>query len=189
MIVLIACCCLFELQAQKDETLFNRTNIQFTGAWGGANIAFSQFNQGGDFFVSNGGFGGIELNKSIFIGWGGMDLEDDAIITIDDIDRSFGFNYNGLILGYAPKSYRVLHPEFKLLVGNGNVNIQDFGRDRVLVVQPSAGVEVNIFQWFRVGLEGGYRAVTNVDYDGIRDSELSNAYGAIKFKFGWSWGN
>ena len=90
--------------------------------------------------------------------------------------------------GYAPYAYKALHPQFMLLMGGGEVDLKDVGDDNVFVIQPSAGIEINVFRWFRLGLEGGYRFVTNTDLPAINDNDLSDFYGELKFKFGWSWG-
>ena len=50
-----------------------------------------------------------------------------------------------------------------------------------------AGVEINIFRWLHLGLEGGYRFVTSSDIS-LSDRQLSNAFGQATLKFGFSWG-
>ena len=72
-------------------------------------------------------------------------------------------------------------------VGPGNLKING-DKDRLLVIQPSAGVEVNLFRWMRLGIEGGYRYVTGSQYDRLENEELSNYFGTVSFRFGWSWG-
>ena len=60
--------------------------------------------------------------------------------------------------------------------------------DKIFVVQPAAGVEINIFRWFHLGLQGGYRFVTDSSIAGLSDKQLSGAFGQATLKFGWSWG-
>ena len=55
-------------------------------------------------------------------------------------------------------------------------------------MQPSAGVEINVFRWFRLGLEGGYRFVNDNDIAAIQDTQIEGAYGQASLKFGFSWG-
>ena len=60
---------------------------------------------------------------------------------------------------------------------------------QVLIIQPSAGVEINLLRWFRLGLEGGYRSVQNYNIGGgLTEEKLSGAYGQASLKFGFSWG-
>lgn len=168
---------------QRDETLFS--GIKLTGGWGGTELNLTSFAK--DNALYRGGYGGIELNKSIFLGWGGFDLENDVQLDAFD-NKQFDMSYNGFMMGYTPRANRVFHPNFMLLLGSGKIDIEDIGRDKVFVVQPSAGVEINIFRWFRLGLDGGYRFVTDTDIMPYNDNDLSAFYGALKFKFGWSWG-
>lgn len=172
------------LSAQRDETLFNR-GIGLSGAWGGSSFGMTAFKD--DVGIMTGGYGGLEFNKNVFIGWGGFETQNDVNFGTNG-DSEFDLQYNGLILGYAMGSHRVLHPQFMLLTGGGRARVQGQGSDNVFVLQPSVGVEVNVFRWFRIGLDAGYRVVTNTDLDGLKSTDLSAPYGELKFKFGWSWG-
>ena len=169
--------------AQKDETLFNRSGVRLTGAWGGSSLSISKLEN--ENAIYRGGFGGLEFNKSIFLGWGGMELQSDARLEGGDITN---MDYNGFIAGYAPAAHKAFHPQFMLMVGGGNVTVSGETPDKILVIQPSVGVEINVFRWFRIGLNGGYRIVNDTEFASITDSDLSTPYGEVKFKFGWSWG-
>jgi hypothetical protein len=170
------------LFAQKDETLFKRFNL--TGGWGGAQIAITDFN--GEISALRGGFGGIEFNKNFFVGGGSY-----ASTSLDGLDQlgdTYEMNYGGLILGYALKSQKVIHPQATVLVGGGWQQELNANRQNIFVVQPAAGVEINVFRWFRVGLNGGYRLVMD-DQNLSTDQIFSGGYGNLSFKFGYSWGN
>jgi len=172
------------LSAQKDQTVFNRGGLDFTGAWGGTQLALTSF--GSEYGVMQGGYGGIEFNKNFFVGWGGY-----STFSYDGIDQisndNYEMRYNGLMLGYGLKSYKMLHPRATVLLGGGRKEEAGLGADNVFVAQPGLGVEINVFRWFRVGLEGGYRIVMNDDLATV-DNTFSNGYGSVSFKFGWSWG-
>jgi len=173
------------MSAQRDETLFNRSGFKFSGAWGATTIGVDGFDANPG--ITSGGFGGLEFGKSVFIGWGGYAL--DKSLTVNNEVKDIDLDYNGLMVGFAPKAHKVLHPQLNLLAGGGSLRVEDEGRDRsILVLRPSAGIEVNVFRWFRVGAEAGYRYVANTDFEGLSDSDFSNAYGQLTFKFGWSWG-
>jgi hypothetical protein len=45
-----------------------------------------------------------------------------------------------------------------------------------------------VFKWFKFGIEGGYRFVSDVDRQGLSDSDVSSFFVDLKFRFGWSWG-
>ncbi len=173
------------LMAQRDQTLFGRGGLDLTGAWGGSQIALTSF--GTEYAALQGGYGGIELNKNFFIGWGGY-----SSFTYDGIDQinndTYEMRYNGLMLGYGLKSYKVVHPQATLLLGGGRKEEVGVGTDNVFVAQPGLGVEFNVFRWFRIGVNGGYRIVINNDLATV-DNTFSNGYGSVSFKFGWSWGN
>ena len=95
----------------------------------------------------------------------------------------------GRALAYGFKSYKAVHPKVGFSIGSGNVRLRNEGNDSVFVLQSSAGIELNIFRWFRLGLEGGYRLVNDVDFNAVSAGDLSAPYGELSFKFGWSWGN
>lgn len=172
--------------AQKDETLLGSRGLRLTGIWGASTTSLTFFED--DFAVVSGGYGGLEFGKNLFIGWGGYETIND--FEIDNFDNNrFELRYNGLMLGYGPGSHKALHPRFMLLAGGGRLRTPGEGSDQVFVLQPSAGVEVNVLRWFRIGIDGGYRFVTDTDLLELKDTDVSAPYGEITFKFGWSWGN
>ncbi|MEL6864594.1 MAG: hypothetical protein AAFP19_09250 [Bacteroidota bacterium] len=186
LIFALMVCGLFatEASAQKEETIFGRSGLRLSGAWGGPQTMITRM--GDDNALLNGGFGGLEFNKSVFIGWGAYRLEDNVRLMPqqDQLDM----DYNGLILGFNLAAHKAVHARAGVMGAFGDVGFKDGPNDRIYVIQPSAGIEVNIFRWFHIELEGGYRFVDGVETEGIVDSDLSDIYGAIRFKFGWSWG-
>lgn len=168
------------LLAQRDETIFNRLDL--TGAWGGAIASTNKFED--NFTLIRGGFGGLEFNKTFFIGWGGASARENIEL---DGKEEFDLKYNGLMLGVAPQSFRVLHPKVMLLMGTGELETARRD-DSIWVIEPSAGVEVNVFRWFRLGADVGYRFVADVDTNTLADKDASSLFGQLTFKFGYSWG-
>lgn len=165
--------------AQRDQTLFR--TIDLSGAWGGSQIALTQFD--GRLQALHGGFGGVEFNKNLFIGGASYNTRE-----YDAIDNSSNYNmrYGGPIIGIGSQSHRVVHPHAMLLVAPGWGEAPNAARENLLVIQPSAGVELNVFRWFRVGVRGGYRIAAS---SGNVSDAFSGGYGAVSFKFGWSWGS
>jgi hypothetical protein len=172
-------------QAQSDETLFNKRGLGLTGAWGGWTTGIAAFSDNPA--LTKGGYGGLEFGKNLFVGWAGYHTVNQVPFAAEELSR-FGFDYGGLMLGYAPSAQKVIHPQIGLLFGGGEVNVDRAGSDAVWIVQPSLGVELNVFKWFRLGLEGGYRHVSNVDIPDHSNEDLSALYGELRLKFGWSWG-
>jgi len=174
-------CTLTMMQAQKDQTIFSQGGIDLTGVWGGSINNLTNFSD--NFDISNGGYFVFEFNKNFLIGWTGYGSE----TTLDNGMRA-DVDGHDLLLGYSIQSHKPIHPIAYLQTGGGKLKIGESPTDQVFVMQPSIGVEVNVFRWFRIGADTGYRFVTNVDTEGFTDSDLSSPYIGLRLKFGWSWG-
>lgn len=180
-LVCFLCLITAALFGQREETLFGRAG-GLSGAWGAPVYNYSQF--GDDWIFIRGGYGGLEFGRSLFLGWGEFRSKED--INIEGADP-FRFRYGGLFLGVAPNAYRSVHTRFNLLAGGGRLDLKDGGRDRVFVMQPSAGMEINFFQWMRMGVEGGYRFVLDSDLPNLNSGDLSTLFFQVDLKFGFSW--
>lgn len=176
------------LQGQKVETIFNQTSLRLTGAWGTAAYNFSSFN-GEDWTLIRGGMGGVELNRNLFIGWGGYETRD--VVPVLEGLAGANLRYNGPVVSFSPNSLKMIHPRFTFLTGRGKASLNegDAGTDRMFVFQPSAGLEVNVFQWFRVGFEGGYRFVGESTKLNLSSGDLSAPFAHVELRFGLSWGD
>lgn len=183
-LLMIICFCLLcaGLWGQREETLFNRAG-GLTGAWGAPVYNYSQF--GEDWSYIRGGYGGLEFGRSLFIGWGGFRTKDQ--VDIEGSPSSFKMRYGGFMLGVAPNAYKAIHPRINILTGGGRLNFDDGDTDRVFVMQPSAGVEINLFQFMRLGLEGGYRFVLDSDIPELSSGDISSPFFQIDLRFGFSW--
>lgn len=169
------------LSAQRESTLFNGDNgIKFTGVWGGWNSSLYDFQDNKT--LSNGGYLAFEFNNNFLIGWSGYksDLTNDG--------RQIDIDGNDLLLGYAFRSKRVIHPIINLQLGSSRLKIEDVGSDKVFVVQPTAGAELNVTRFFRLGVDAGYRFFSGSDITGFSDADFSGPILGLRFKFGWSWG-
>jgi hypothetical protein len=184
-------------QQTKDETIFGDVNR--IGAFGGPLFEFSDFGDnpntavGGagalildDFFLGGYGMGGIDFS----------DIETDGSTTqsIQDLD----FGHGGLWLGITPKQEKAIHPFGAVKLGWGSVNyevVTDLGsgneetndvKDRVFVVTPEAGVEFNIFDFFRVATTVNYRLVDGLDrnLNGFEDKDFSKLGATLTLRFG-----
>ena len=171
--------------AQKEETVFGYSGLRLTGAWGGPSSGMAKY--GDDYAFYQGGFGGLEFNNALFIGWGAYHLQEDVELN-NFPNQDFDFQYKGLMIGYAIKPNKILHPKVTLLGGGGTVDIENEGREKVIVIQPAIGLELNIFKWWHLSLEGGYRIIADTDIPRLSDTDLSTPFAELKFKFGYSWG-
>jgi len=174
-----ACLCLC-INAQKDQTIFGNSGLRFTGVWGGSTSNFNTSANDFDFF--SGGFFAFELNKSFLIGWSNYELN----TVINESRVSLGSN--DLLLGYSPISHRPVHPYLYTTIGNGRVDVEGEGKGKGISIQPSLGLEVNVFRWLRLSLDGGYRIISGSQLNTVSDKDLSGAFIGLRAKFGWSWG-
>jgi hypothetical protein len=174
-----------QLMAQKEETVIGDRGLGFSGIWGGYKHQLTQF--GNTTSYVNGGFFGFEFGKSLLIGWGNYALIDD--FRWDGIqNQQFDMKWRPFLLQYGIKNFKSIHPQVGFEIGRGKVELGENIDKRILVMQPSAGLEINVFRWFHLGLDGGYRFVSDVALEGLSNEELSGWYGQATFKFGFSWG-
>jgi len=126
----------FQLNAQRDQTLFSGTKLDQSGSWAGFSYTPTE-------------------------------------IAGQSSTQILEFKYNTFYAGYSFQTYRVIHPYLSIGLGPGKLKVNG-DNDKLLVMQPSAGVEINVFRWMRVGMEGGYRLVTGTQGDRIENEDLSN---------------
>lgn len=185
LLVLLMLSWMNPLSAQKEETVVGSRGLGFSGVWGGWKHQLTPFGHSKPSYVS-GGFFGLEFGKALFVGWGHYNLIDE--FKWDNIEnQQFDMKWNPVVLGYGFKNYKPIHPQIGVELGRGRVELGDV-RDRIFVVQPSAGVEINVFRWFHLGLDGGYRFVNDSSIGGLTDEELSGWFAQASLKFGFSWG-
>lgn len=183
--VFVFCVCIvFSVKAQEAETLLNG-RFGFTGIWIGPKYNFSYFEE--DFSYVRGGIFGFEFGKSVLIGWSGTRFRDR--VTIENVESPFRLDYSNFLLNFTPRSWRAVHPLIGFQLGGGKLKFDNGESERIFVVQPSVGIEVNVFQWFRAGVEGGYRHVSGVDTPGLETADVSSPFIQINAKFGFSWGD
>lgn len=170
------------LSAQKEQTLFR--SYRLSGIWGGSKHQIAQFGDTRSYM--RGGHFGLEFGKSLFVGVSSMSLKSDPNWDLVQ-DQPFGLNWRGGTVGYSFAAHRAIHPVINVDFGSGRARLNS-QVDRIFAVQPMAGIEVNIFRWLHLGLEGGYRFISDVNIEGLSDNELSGAFGQATLRFGWSWG-
>lgn len=171
--------------SQREETVLGERGWGLSGIWGGYSHQYTSYDKTDGF--NRGGFFGFEFGKSLYIGWTHYSLRDDIVLDQNDNQR-FDFRFSGGRIGYAFLPYKAVHPLLNVELGRGRAKLAGEGNDDMFIIQPSAGVEINVFRWFRIGMEGGYRFARNVDYASLSDSDLSGPFAQASLKFGFSWG-
>lgn len=174
----------FQMFAQKEETVIGSRGLGFSGIWGGYKHQITQF--GNTTSYVNGGFFGLEFGKALLIGLGNYSVIDE--FKWDGIqNQEFDMRWRPFLVQYGIKNFKSIHPQVGFEIGRGRVDFGD-SKDRILVMQPSAGLEVNVFRWFHLGVDGGYRFVSDSSLPGLSDEALSGWFGQATLKFGFSWG-
>jgi hypothetical protein len=185
LVLLFSCSLTF---AQREETLFGDNGLKFSGIWGGWTNTFSSIDNENIYFT--GGYGGLEFGRRILVGYAGERLVNDTEFDAFEA-QDFEMRYSGLLLGYAFNSHKLIHPRFTVLTGKGKIEFKgedDAVKETFFTIQPALGIELNIFKWIKLGLQGGYRFAMDVDTDRISDNDLSEPFGSISLNFGLIWG-
>lgn len=168
-------------QRRRERTLLG--DLDLTGIWGGPTYNYAL--NGNDWVLLRGGFGGLEFSDEVFLGYGGWKARDNYVG--DEGSPEFDFQHSGFIFAYSPLRDNAIHPRITTIVGPGRVNVAGEGRDRMLVAQGTIGLELNLFQWFRLGIDGGYRFAEGIDSAFISDKDASGAVFQLEARFGFSW--
>ena len=129
---------------------------------------------------TRGGFGGVELNKVLFLGFGSEWTDN---LTEKESGNEFKFRRQGLIVDFTPLSHKVIHPKVNFWIGGGEAET-DGTKDKLFAVQPGLGFEVNVLEWWKLGFEGGYRFVTRSDIEWLENEDLSTLYFNLRLRFG-----
>lgn len=184
------CFAYITLNAQGTQTLFGRARS--VGAFGGPLVEY-HYSSNGDLDVLAGGGGALIIND-FWIGGYGVGSAPSSVFDIPDI-QSLEFAHGGLWLGGTYKPHHLIHFFSSVKLGWGAVGIEfnddDFTYDDdVSVIQPEAGLEVNVFRWFRVAGTASYRFVDGISSNSGLDPDGFNGVGFnLTFRFGFFGGN
>lgn len=175
--------------AQKDETMFS--DVDRIGGWGAPIFEYTNLNN--DVTVVSGGGGALVLND-FYLGGYGMG---NASYTNQSIpsDESVKFKHGGFWIGYTPLQHRVVHPYTSVKLGWGKANYSLVDnltntellrqRSNVFVTTPEAGIEVNVFSFFRIAATASYRWVNGFDpVGGFNEDDLSSFGATLTLRFG-----
>ncbi len=174
----------------RERTLLG--DLDLSGAWGGPTYNYSA--TGDDWALMRGGFGGLEFSEELFVGYGGWKSRE--AFTVDEVQAGspeYDFNYSGLIIAYSPFADNAIHPRITTIIGPGRLVLTEQpitgpSDDRFLVGQAAIGLEFNLFQWFRLGIDGGYRFASGIDdVVSVTEQDLGGAFIQAEARFGFSW--
>jgi hypothetical protein len=187
-IILFFALCLAVAGQAQHETLFG--NARVVGGFGGP---IFEWGLGNNLTSSVGGGGGLVIENFFLGGYGMGSIDLDALIDDDRIDQ-IDLGHGGFWLGYTLAPHKLIHLYASGRIGWGAVGIDtrpgsSFPRnsDRVFVLTPEIGLELNVAQWFRVAGTVGYRYVDGVNEGlGLYKSDAFNGYLAnLTLRFGW----
>lgn len=173
------------LFGQKQETLFGKSRV--VGAFGAPIVEYNFAND--DTQVSVGG-GGAVIIGNFFLGGYGMGSTNNT--WINDVEPfKIELGHGGFWVGGTYPSHKLVHFFSSAKIGWGAVNIEFYDDnvrvdDNVFVFEPEAGIEVNIFKWFRIATTAHYRWVDGINptVAGV-DRNYYNGFGAnLTFRLG-----
>ena len=156
-----------------------------SGGFGAPVLKLSQVR--GQFAVFVGGRGGWIINHKFVIGGGAYGLASDVPMPTSPLRRGLEFGYGGFELEYIIASDNVIHATLMSLVGGGGIRIDNYGwweHDGVFVLEPAGSIELNVTTFFRLGIGGGYRWVTDVNSAFLTNADMTEWFGSFAFKFG-----
>lgn len=187
-------------QSEDEEikTIFNE-KVTYISGYGGPFMNFSTFNHNFSFFM--GGGGAVLINHKLYFGGMGFGMTTPSKISPNKFDDlgllqegsySLNFGYGGLWGGYIIGWKSPVHLNCSFFGGWGGVSInQDnsfldlyLPSDDVYVFIPSLELELNITQFFRIGMGVNYRYVADVNLIGYNDLDFSSPSLSLNFKFG-----
>ncbi len=185
------------LFSQDDETLFSDVNR--IGAFGGPLFEYSNLNN--DVETAGGGGGAIVMDDFFLGGYGHgtSELNKNFIETKERVK----FKHGGFWIGYVPVQHKAIHPFTSLKIGWGKARFRESFisdddtiasfDDNIFVLTPEAGIELNVFSFFRIAATANYRLVSGLDkLDNFSDGDLSGFGAVLTLRFGgfgseWDW--
>jgi len=195
MIITITC-------AQEIQTVFKGGRVTGYGA-----ISNKSTTINGEYANLVEVYGGVYLNKRIFLGLGGSGVTNNISVPPQysvDPNRSLSYQYGqfGLVTEYVWGSDKAVHLVFQLFTGAGftvqydRYSWDDDGYDYFdddidsqdenwfFVAEPGVQLEVNMFRWMRFSPGVSYRTARGSESAGLADSDLSDWSYNVTFKFG-----
>ena len=167
----------------QEQTLV--TGAVESGGMGAPVIKFTEV--ANEFSVLLGGRGGWIINHTFLLGGAGYGLANDADLDGIPPYRDIEFGYGGFEMEYINSSNSLIHFTIQGLIGGGGITTRVqyiYESEAVFVMEGGANLMLNITPYFRMGIGGGYRWVTDVDIRILSSAAMSSPYFSMTFKFG-----
>lgn len=159
------------------------------GGYGGPELKLTALNGESELLV--GGRGGWIIDHTFVIGGGGYGLTTEIPMSDSTL---LNFGYGGLDLEFIVKSDELIHFTVGTLIGAGGTGLrnrildenftEEFETDPFFVLEPRITAELNVTDFFRIGIGVSYRYISGVDKFNLSESELSGISGIFVCKFG-----
>ena len=181
-------------QEREYKTLMDLENIRLSGMGG----PFTQLTMvGGDLAHMVGG-GGAILVGDFWLGGYGLEMTNQVYVDmagafpeVYNVDDHLNVNHGGFWIGYSLFGDFPVHVAISSLIGWGQISVVNDRHvsgplDGVFVVSPTLEVELNLTNFFRLGVGASYNLYTFVDnIPGYSASDFSNPGAFLSIKFGW----
>lgn len=181
-----------EEPAKEEENLFNNITLSSVTGFGGITNQFTSIENEFDTFT--GVVGGVLFNQTIYIGAYGVGLSSVHKMDnhVDSLKDNLEFPHGGLMVGYNHNPYKLVHWTFCSKIGWGSLGLYEgddyedlMAIDKVLVMIPTIGVEMNITKWFKLNGDVGYRVVSGVDkIEFYKEKDLNKPTASLTLLFG-----
>jgi hypothetical protein len=193
MLFFALCLSSLTLFGQQQETLFGKSRV--VGAFGGPIV---EYNFGNDNTQVSVGGGGAVIVGDFFLGGYGMGSTGQQWVNnVEPFEIDLG--HGGFWIGGTYPSHKIVHFYSSVKIGWGAIGIKFYDDnttfvDNVFVLTPEAGLELNVFRWFKIAASANYRWVDGIDpsLSGI-DRTFYDGFGAnLTFRlggFGSNWQN
>lgn len=150
-------------------------------------------------------YGGVYLNRRLFIGVGGAASTNDVPVpsqfsAVPGRSLSYQYVQFGLVTEVVMGSNRAIHPVFHLFAGPGlTVQYDRYDWDEwehwdddashrdenwFMVAEPGIALEINLFKWMRFTPGVSYRFAYGQESRGLSDSKLGGTTLNLTLKFG-----
>lgn len=170
----------------QQETLFGRARV--VGGFGAPIIEWGLSN---DINTSVGGGGGVIIDNFFIGGYGVGSIDFQRVWDGLDIDQ-LDIGHGGFWLGFQIPSHKLIHVYGSARIGWGAVNVQFDNPsqrfsdvDKIFVMTPEIGIELNLTRWFRLAGTVGYRWVNGLNTNfGYTDKDFNGTIAGLTLRFG-----